>query len=44
MRARYLEENEREILRRGKEFTERFEAELKIEREKLKEKEGTDGA
>lgn len=44
IRAEYLAENEREILRRGKEFTERFAAELAAEREKLEKKEGTDGA
>lgn len=37
MREEYLKANEQEILERGKAFTERFEAELKAEKEKLEQ-------
>ena len=37
IREEFLKENEQEILRRGKAFTERFEAELKAEKEKLEQ-------
>ena len=37
MREEYLRDNEAEVLARGKEFTERFEQELKAEQEKLQE-------
>ncbi len=42
MREEYLRQNAEEILRQGKAFTERFEAELKAEMEKLAEKESED--
>lgn len=41
IREEYLKENEQEILKCGKAFTERFELELKAEKEKL-EKEAQD--
>lgn len=44
IREEYLREHEREILEKGKAFTERFEAELKAEREKLGAKEVTGDA
>ena len=37
IREEFLRDHETEILRRGKAFNERFEAELKIEREKLEQ-------
>ena len=42
MRTEYLRDNAQEILKRGKAFTERFEEELKAEKEKL-EQEQTNG-
>lgn len=38
IRLEYLRDNEEAILERGKAFTERFEAELKAEKEKLEQK------
>ena len=37
IREEYLKEHEQEVLRNGKAFTERFEAELKAEKEKLQQ-------